>query len=754
MKKGLSIVLCVFIMLGIILLQPISYAADSVHHIYQQTDSRWASYPYGSGGTTTNNLKNKGCGVFATINAIEYLTGNFIDPQSFADWAMSSGQYASGQGSYWTIAKNSVKKYGQSYNYTLDKYYEFSAHVSVNSSSYPTTKSGMQTIWNELTTNLKAGETCVSLVQGHFIAIVDYNSESDKVLVYDSAAGDSRGTSSSASSSKNWKTMSELWYGSSEGKSKLKLLGMMTFFKRINEKYADIGDDFYACLYNPKSECQLTNSDNNVILNPTTNDANQLWHFERESDNGYKITSFVDGTCLDSEDGEYANDTNVQTFRDNGTEAQRWYFIDIGLGHYSIRTKLGNAYIDAYTPHGVIEPGTNIQLYTPQNSDAQVFCVDKVSDINSFLAHDEGSEFYANIFNTSTGYLLTNTDNNVTLDSQISSGTEASQIWKFEKQTDGSYVIRSAANNMCLDAEMGKAEDDTNVQVYEDNDTEAQKWVLCDTGNFSYIIKSVVGNSVIDARTSVGVINDGTNIQLYHPNGTAAQEYDIRVIDNISKVFAENIGTNFKGYIINSSTGYRLTNNNSNVTLDSETDNQNQVWRFERQEDNSYVIRSVVDDTCIDAAMGETDDDTNVQTYEYNGTEAQRWYFYKKGDNQYTIVSSKADKVIDARTHYGVIDNGTNIQLYHPNGTDAQIYSIHVKEEPTVLGDTDGDGEITISDATMLQRFLAELSIPTTEEQMMCGDVDNSGELEVSDATAIQRYLADMTIPYEIGKVI
>ena len=515
----------------------------------------------------------------------------------------------------------------------------------------------------------------------------------------------------------------------------------------------NLGDKFFANIYNPESQCQLTNSNNNVNLKSATNDANQLWYFERDSDLGYKITSFVDGTCLDAENGEYSNGTNVQTYDSNSSDSQRWYFIDIGMDHYSIRTKLGNAYIDAHTSGGIIEPGANTQLYNRQDTDAQVYCVNKVDDINAFLAHDIGTGFYANIINPTTGFLLTNTENNVTLNSKVSSRLTTAQIWKFERQPDNSYIIRSFMNNQCLDAENGKAEDGTNLQIYEDNATLAQKWIFIEPGNSNYMIKSATGNAVIDAKTSAGEISDGANIQLYHPNGTTAQAYSIQPINNINKYFADDIGTDFKGYIINPSTGYRLTNNNSNITLDSETEKQNQMWRFERQEDNGYIIRSAVDSTCIDAEMGETEDGTNVQTYEYNGTEAQRWYFYKKGNNQYTIVSSKADVVIDAKTSAGEISDGTNIQLYHPNGTDAQIYTIQIiDDEQKILGDADCDDEVTILDATVIQRHL--VGIPVNTFDVTAADCDGDEDISIIDATWIQRYLVQMQVPYSIGHYI
>lgn len=230
--RFLSLALAVTMVLSI--MSAVVVSADTDNHIYQQTDSRWGSYRYGT-GSGSNTLSNKGCGVLSTINAVEYLTGNFINPKTFADWAMKTGQYCKNVGSYNTITKNSVGKFGKEYEYELDEYYTFSSHVSVNSDGAPKTKSGMTTVWNHLTDKLSDGDTCVSLVKGHFIAVVDYDEDTNKVLVFDSAAGSSRGTSASVTSTANWKTMNELWSGSSAGKAKLKLRQMFTFLKCTEE---------------------------------------------------------------------------------------------------------------------------------------------------------------------------------------------------------------------------------------------------------------------------------------------------------------------------------------------------------------------------------------------------------------------------------------------------------------------------------------------------------------------------------------
>lgn len=67
-------------------------------------------------------------------------------------------------------------------------------------------------------------------------------------------------------------------------------------------------------------------------------------------------------------------------------------------------------------------------------------------------------------------------------------------------------------------------------------------------------------------------------------------------------------------------------------------------------------------------------------------------------------------------------------------------------EEPEILyGDVDGDGEITVLDATDLQRYL-NMAVELGNVFEAC-DVDNDGYVTIMDATVIQRYLAKMPLP-------
>ena len=67
-----------------------------------------------------------------------------------------------------------------------------------------------------------------------------------------------------------------------------------------------------------------------------------------------------------------------------------------------------------------------------------------------------------------------------------------------------------------------------------------------------------------------------------------------------------------------------------------------------------------------------------------------------------------------------------------------------------ILGDADGDGEVTILDATRIQRYLADLTDDINEK---AADVNGDG-IDILDATYIQRWLAAFIVPYAIGETI
>ena len=70
-----------------------------------------------------------------------------------------------------------------------------------------------------------------------------------------------------------------------------------------------------------------------------------------------------------------------------------------------------------------------------------------------------------------------------------------------------------------------------------------------------------------------------------------------------------------------------------------------------------------------------------------------------------------------------------------------------------LLGDADGDGEVCITDATIIQRDVAKLTVIDNDHRRSA-DTDRDGVLTIMDATSIQRWLVHFSMAYPIGELI
>lgn len=75
------------------------------------------------------------------------------------------------------------------------------------------------------------------------------------------------------------------------------------------------------------------------------------------------------------------------------------------------------------------------------------------------------------------------------------------------------------------------------------------------------------------------------------------------------------------------------------------------------------------------------------------------------------------------------------------------------KSNADLLGDTDGDGSVSIGDVTVIQQHIATI-ISLQNNRLKCADINGNGSVDITDATELQRYLAEYDVPYAVGKPI
>ena len=81
----------------------------------------------------------------------------------------------------------------------------------------------------------------------------------------------------------------------------------------------------------------------------------------------------------------------------------------------------------------------------------------------------------------------------------------------------------------------------------------------------------------------------------------------------------------------------------------------------------------------------------------------------------------------------------------------ASAITFPVGASSAILGDADGDGDVCITDATRIQRDVAQITAIDNDLRRLA-DVDNDGIITIMDATSIQRWLVHFSVTYPIGE--
>lgn len=159
------------------------------------------------------------------------------------------------------------------------------------------------------------------------------------------------------------------------------------------------------------------------------------------------------------------------------------------------------------------------------------------------------------------------------------------------------------------------------------------------------------------------------------------------------------IGTDFYASITHIASWNHLTvESNDNVDICSDTNFDNQYWKFYRQYDGSYKIVSAKNGKCLDVAGGSSQDGANIGVYSSNDTDAQRWYIYKcKNGYQFKPKCSNCVMEMNAWNFY----QGVNLVCGTKDNSDAEIFAINFRDfndiADTTLNYSQNNGVVTFS---------------------------------------------------------
>ncbi|MCD7891343.1 MAG: RICIN domain-containing protein [Ruminococcus sp.] len=144
-----------------------------------------------------------------------------------------------------------------------------------------------------------------------------------------------------------------------------------------------------------------------------------------DTTNKYMFKNVNSGLYLEVADGVGADGTNVQQGEEGETTANTWKLVSAGSGYYYVRSCTGDGktyYLDLY--YGNTANGTNIGIWSDTQSDAQLF--------------------------------------------------------KFVDNGDGTYTIttKMTDDESCVEVANADTSVDANIQQYEINGNDCQKWIV------------------------------------------------------------------------------------------------------------------------------------------------------------------------------------------------------------------------------------------------------------------------------------
>lgn len=363
----------------------------------------------------------------------------------------------------------------------------------------------------------------------------------------------------------------------------------------------------------------------------------------------------------------------------SSSNAQIGDYMNFG-SHYAIYLGQDSTYWYVYDSN-YTSPATNVVKYNralrkSNFSSVQIHHASNYDTINNSGNNpvDLGTDFFALIMNKAMWKPLT-VEQNKNVDIKCGKYYDCpDQIWKFERQSDGSYKIISASNQDCLDVDGASTSPGANVQAFVDHGHDAQRWYVIER-NGGVVLKSKISNCVLEVNG--GNATDGTNVQMNIENDSDAQIFSIYKVDSNS--FALNIGNDFTAPIFNLYHWLPIENDeNNNVVIGHENGTANQVWRFLRQTDGSYKIVSCLDGKCLDVQGASYEGGANVQVFTDHSHDAQRWYIFSYNGG-YMLQSKLSGLFLDL--YQCIPDEGNNIDLWSRNYSESQIFSFYNGEE-------------------------------------------------------------------------
>ena len=293
-------------------------------------------------------------------------------------------------------------------------------------------------------------------------------------------------------------------------------------------------------------------------------------------------------------------------------------------------------------------------------------------------------------------------------------------------------------SNKALDVKYAEQENCTNVTQYQTHKGASEQWILKSTGDGYYNIISKCNflNLDIDGGRS----SNGTNIQMYEGNGTNAQKFKFIKADTIkSTQIIENGVYNIVTKLDDNKVlqiENKSLSNNAKAKFENKLNviNKSQAFEISYLNNGYYQIKQQKSLKVLEVNNGDYRNETSIiQNSEDNESTVQQWIIKETGDGYFYIIARCNGLFIDIPG--GNVENTPSIQMYEGNGTDAQKFKFEKASQEIESQKLLEDGVYKISTALDQEKCI----------DISCGSYKNEANVQIWDKDNVQQQKFQIT---------
>ena len=371
------------------------------------------------------------------------------------------------------------------------------------------------------------------------------------------------------------------------------------------------------------------NGAKSLLYNKNSN-LNQL--FKLEYQNGfYRLVSASSGKALELKDGSVIPGVPAQQKTISDSMSQKWKITKNQDGSYSFVCAANGLML------GSAEVGSDVALSGRDGGAGEntSFCLTKRTDLLKEgvfkIAYGKDRGKVVDIDNASradgANALIYSSNSNLNQKWKVKLVSGMENAYTFESLCSGKYLSVSGSNVVQSSFSDGSGE---------------QMWTPVDIDAGAVVLQNVATGKILDVEG--GASSNGTNVQVYERNNSSAQKFVFESTELVkTATYVFHSGASY-GQVIDLNNA--STQDGATVTTWTSNNGGNQKWNLSGNGDGTYHISNAANGKVLDVSGGTVIDGARVVQYSWHNGLNQKWYVVYDKEGGFVFESAQNRDVV------------------------------------------------------------------------------------------------------------